>query len=61
MTFADALLASGYLYEELMSAFMKEDVNGNLHTYMHVENDDWIYEKSDVNDRVVATIPFTLN
>lgn len=60
MTFTEALFASGYNYDEDISAFLKEDVNGNLHTYMHVENDEWIYEKSDVNDNVLATIPFSL-
>jgi hypothetical protein len=39
---------------------MKEDSNGDLHTYMHVENNDWIYEKYDINDDVLESKAFTL-
>jgi hypothetical protein len=40
---------------------MKEESNGDLHTYLNVEDDEWIYEKCDADDNVLSTIPFTLN
>ena len=61
MTFVDALFDSGYDYDKYVGAFMKEESNGVLHTYMHIENAEWIYEKCDVDDNVLATVPFTLN
>ena len=61
MTFVDALFASGYAYDKWVGAFMKEESNGVLHTYLNVEDDEWIYEKCDADDNVLATVPFTLN
>ena len=60
-TFEQALLASDYTYDPQVGSFMKEDSNGDLHTYMHVENDDWIYEKYDINDDVLVSKAFTLD
>ena len=39
---------------------MKEDSDGTLHTYMHIENDDWIYEEYDKDDNVIVSKAFTL-
>ena len=39
---------------------MKEDSKGNLHTYMHIEDDTWNYEKYDENDNVLVSKSFTL-
>jgi len=61
MSFVDALFASGYDYDKYVGAFMKEESNGVLHTYLNVEDDEWIYEKCDADDNVLATVPFTLN
>jgi len=61
MTFEDALLNSGYIYDKWCGSFMKEKSNGVLHTYLNVEDDEWIYEKYDADDNVLSTIPFTLN
>jgi hypothetical protein len=61
MTFEDALFASGYIYDRQAGSWLKEDSKGNVHTYMHIENDDWNYEKYDADDNVLQTIPFTLN
>jgi hypothetical protein len=60
MTFIDGLIASGYYQDPQLGSWMKEDSNGDLHTYLHVENDDWIYEKYDVNDQVLVSKAFTL-
>ena len=60
MTFTEALLASNYIYDSQVGSWMKEDSNGDLHTYMHIENNDWIYEKYNSNDDVIKTVPFVL-
>ena len=59
MTFLQAL-DQCYTYDPHIGAWMKEDSNGNLHTYLNVENDDWIYEKCDVNDNVLVSKAFSL-
>ena len=49
--------------DDLMEVFddtMKEDSKGNLHTYMHIEDDTWNYEKYDENDNVLVSKSFTL-
>ena len=60
-TFEQALRASDYIYDPQVGSFMKEDSNGDLHTYMHVEDDDWIYEKYDINDDILVSKAFTLD
>jgi hypothetical protein len=61
MTFEDALLNSGYTYDKWVGSFMKEESNGDLHTYLNVENNEWIYEKYDVNDNEIESIAITIN
>jgi len=60
-TFEQALLASDYIYDPQVGSFMKEDSNGDLHTYMHIEDDTWNYEKYDENDNVLVCKEFTLD
>ena len=59
-TFEEGLKASNYMYDKHVGAWMKEDSNGDLHTYLNVENNDWIYEKYDANDEVLVSKAFTL-
>ena len=61
MTFEDALLNSGYIYDKFVGSFMKEESNGDLNTYLNVENNDWIYEKYDVNDKVIESVAITID
>ena len=61
MTFEDALLNSGYIYDKWVGSFMKEESNGDLHTYLNVENNEWIYEKYVVNDNEIKSIAITIN
>jgi len=61
MTFEDALLNSGYIYDKFVGSFMKEESNGDLHTYLNVEDDQWIYERYDVNDQELETVAITIN
>jgi hypothetical protein len=59
-TFEQGLRSSDYIYDRQVGAWMKEDSNGDLHTYLNVEGNDWIYEKYDVNDEVLVSKAFTL-
>ena len=61
MTFEDALLNSGYIYDKWVGSFMKEESNGDLNTYLNVEDDQWIYEKYDVNDKVIESVAITID
>ena len=61
MTFEDALLNSGYIYDKWVGSFMKEESNGDLHTYLNVENNEWIYEKYDINDQELESVAITIN
>ena len=61
MTFEDALLNSGYIYDKFVGSFMKEESNGDLHTYLNVEDDQWIYEKYDANDKEIKSVAITIN
>ena len=60
MTFETALLSSGYVYDAQPGVYMKEEQNGVLHTYMHIDGDVWNYEKYDENDDILMTKKFTL-
>lgn len=60
MTFEQALLHADYIYDPQAGSYMKEDANGDLHTYMHLENNEWNYEKYDADDNVIASVPFTV-
>ena len=60
MTFETALLHSDYTYDPQAGSYFKEDSKGHLHTYMHIEDNTWNYEKYDENDNVLATKSFTL-
>jgi hypothetical protein len=60
-TFDQALLASDYIYDAQAGAYFKEDSIGHLHTYMHIEDDTWNYEKYDENDNVLVCKEFTLD
>ena len=61
MTFEDALLNSGYIYDKFVGSFMKEESNGDLHTYLNVEDDQWIYERYDMNDQEIESVAITIN
>ena len=61
MTFDDALLNSNYTYDPQAGSYFKEDSKGHLHTYMHIEDDTWNYEKYDENDNVLVSKSFTLD
>lgn len=60
MTFATALLVSGYTYDPQPGVYMKEEDNGVLHTYLHLQDNVWNYEKYDANDIVLTSKEFTL-
>ena len=55
MTFETALLNSSYTYDPQAGSYFKEDSIGHLHTYMHIEDDTWNYEKYDENDNVLVS------
>jgi len=59
-TLEHALEHSSYSYDQHVGAWMKEDSNGTLHTYMHIEDNDWIYEEYDKDDNVIVSKAFTL-
>ena len=61
MTFEEGLFLSNYIYDPQVGSYMKEDSKGNLHTYMHIEDDTWNYEKYDENDNVLVSKSFTLD
>ena len=61
MTFEDTLLNSGYIYDKFVGSFMKEESNGDLHTYLNVEDNEWIYERYDVNDKEIESVAITIN
>lgn len=61
MTFEDALLNSGYIYDKMVGSFMKEESNGDLNTYLNVEDNEWIYERYDVNDKEIESVAITIN
>jgi hypothetical protein len=61
MTFEDALLNSGYIYDKFVGSFMKEESNGDLHTYLNVEDNEWIYERYDINDQELESVAITIN
>jgi hypothetical protein len=61
VTFEDALLNSGYIYDKFVGSFMKEESNGDLHTYLNVEDNEWIYERYDVNDQEIESVAITIN
>ena len=60
MTFESALLNSSYIYDPQAGSYMKEDSDGILHTYMHIEDDVWNYEKYDENDKVLMSKSFSV-
>ena len=61
MTFEDALLNSGYIYDKFVGSFMKEESNGDLHTYLNVEDNEWIYERYDINDQEIESVAIIIN
>jgi hypothetical protein len=60
ITFEKGLSASDYIYDPQAGSWLKEDSEGNVHTYMHIENNDWNYEKYDRDDNVLVSKAFTL-
>lgn len=60
MDFSTELLSSGYTYDKWVGCFMKEESNGDLHTFMNVEGNEWIYEKYDSCDRELASVAFVI-
>lgn len=60
MNFEQELLKGGYVYDKWVGSYMKEDSDGSLHTYLNVENNDWIYEKYSKSDEVLVSKAFTL-
>jgi hypothetical protein len=59
-TFEQGLSASDYIYDPQAGSWLKEDSEGNVHTYMHIQDNDWNYEKYDSNDKVLVSQEFTL-
>lgn len=59
-TFEQGLVASDYIYDPCVGSWLKEDLKGNVHTYMHIQDNDWNYEKYDSNDKVLVSKAFTL-
>ena len=49
------LLQSGFTYDPYCGSYFREDSKGNVHTYMEVENNQWNYEKYDVNDQLIVS------
>ena len=61
MSFEQGLLSSGYIYDPQVGSFMKEESNGNLHTYMEIDDNIWSYELYDQDDNVLMTKEFNLD
>ena len=59
MTFTKALIKSGYYFQPECDAYCKEDSNGNLHSYVEQENEEWYYEKYNESDQLVASKVFS--
>jgi hypothetical protein len=59
-TFEQGLSSSDYIYDPQAGSWLKEDSEGNVHTYMHIQDNDWNYEKYDSNDKVLVSKAFTL-
>ena len=61
MSFEQGLLSSDYIYDPQVGSFMKEESNGNLHTYMEIDDNIWSYELYDQDDNVLMTKEFNLD
>jgi hypothetical protein len=63
MTFPEALYHAGYDYQRECGCYLKQDCNGNVHTYVQSDDDEnvWSYEKYDENDNVIVSKVFSLN
>ena len=59
MTFTKALIQSGYYFQPECDAYCKDDSNGNLHSYVEQENEEWSYEKYNESDQLVASKVFS--
>jgi YD repeat-containing protein len=53
MTFTKALIKSGYYFQPECDAYCKDDSNGNLHSYVEQENEEWSYEKYNESGQLV--------
>jgi hypothetical protein len=58
--FERALMASEYIYDAQAGSWFKVDAMNHVHTYMHLQDNDWNYEKYDSNDLVLESKAFTL-
>jgi|LakMenE01Jun11ns_1017448.scaffolds.fasta_scaffold9779831_6 hypothetical protein len=58
MTFDSLLHDLDFIYDAQAGSYFQEDHQQNLHTYAHIRNNQWLYEKYDTNDQVISTIPF---
>lgn len=58
MTFDSLLFDFDFIYDAQAGTYFKEDDQHNLHTYGHIINNQWLYEKYDSNDKVISTISF---
>ena len=61
MTFENALIAANYFYQPECGCYVKDDKNGNVHTYLELEHNLWNYEKYDANDDLIVSKSFTLS
>lgn len=53
-------MASEYIYDAQAGSWFKVDAMNHVHTYMHLQDNDWNYEKYDSNDLVLESKAFTL-
>jgi hypothetical protein len=53
MTFQEALIAACY-QQAHTDCYVKQDNQGNLHSYVQIEEDEWIYEKLNRFDEYVT-------
>ena len=67
MTFTDALIASGYVFddENYDGCYVKQDSAGFIHCYQENEDDDtdtlWNYVKMDEDFDVITEVTFDPN
>ena len=60
-TIESKLLSSGYFCDDNIGSYLKEEDNGDLHTYLEIDDNIWSYEMYDQNDNVVETKIFTID
>lgn len=62
MTFTEALIASGYEEDFMIGSYVKEDRNGNVHTYLESDEvkGEWSYIKYDSDGWFLRQVIFSV-